>query len=356
MDNRELFTGIHKAGIGVMSGTSLDGIDLVYVDFSGPEPFTLLHFSHIPYTQIWIDRLASAHQLSGLDLKLLERDYSEYTAQLLCNFIEVHRITVDFIGCHGHTIFHQPDESITHQMIDGSILAARTGCTVVCDFRSLDVALGGQGAPLVPIGDELLYGKYDACLNLGGFANISYRQGKNRKAYDISPANIILNHLALQLGKNYDDGGKIASSGKVITHLLDKLNELPYYRREAPKSLGREWIETNVLPLLKDEKTEDLMATAVVHIAAQVAKSINAITSGEILCTGGGCHNKFLMKEISNNVKGEILIPTPEIVDNKEAIIFALLALLRLEEKTNTLASVTGAKHNSCGGAVYLPH
>lgn len=356
MDKREIFSGIHKTGIGVMSGTSLDGVDLVYVSFTGPEPFELIHFSHIPYAQKWIDRLSSAHELSGLDLKLLERDYSEYTAQLLCNFIEVHRIKADFIGCHGHTIFHQPSQSISHQMIDGSILAARTGCKIVCDFRSLDVALGGQGAPLVPIGDELLFGKYDACLNLGGFANISYREGRKRKAFDISPANIILNHLAIQLGKNYDEDGKIASSGQVIPSILDKLNGLPYYERQAPKSLGREWIEVNVLPLLIDEKTEDLMATSVAHIATQVASSINKITNGEILCTGGGCHNTFLIREISNRIKGEMLIPIPEIIDNKEAIIFALLGMLRLDEDTNTLASVTGAKHNSCGGAVYVPH
>ncbi len=354
MPSREIESDFNLFGIGVMSGTSLDGIDLAFCDFTDPDQFKLVHFSHIPYPKSWVTQLSGAHNLNAIELKLLERDYSEYTAQHICNFIEVHQLETDFIGCHGHTIFHSPNQNITHQMLDGSIIAARTRCKTVCDFRSLDVALGGQGAPLVPIGDELLFGQFDACLNIGGFANISYRNGKQRKAYDICPANIVLNHLAEKMGKQYDHNGETAKKGTILPLLLQKLNENPYYNKKAPKSLGREWVEKHVFPELQDGNIADLMATCVSHIAIQVASSINKITKGRILTTGGGGHNSYLMKEISNQVDGELLLPSKDIVDNKEAIIFAFLGKLRLDRNTNTLASVTGAKRNSSGGAVYL--
>lgn len=354
MARREIASGFNLFGIGVMSGTSLDGIDLAYCDFTSADQFKLVHFSHIPYPKEWVGLLSGAHDLNGIELKLLERDYSEFTAQHICNFIEVHQLEVDFIGCHGHTIFHNPNQNITHQMLDGSIIAARTGCITVCDFRSLDVALGGQGAPLVPIGDELLFGEYDACLNIGGFANISFRDGKHRKAFDICPANIVLNHLALKAGKQYDHNGEIGRTGSILPELLQTLNENPFYNRKLPKSLGREWVEKHVYPEIQVGNIPDLMATCVAHISTQVSNAINKITKGKVLTTGGGGHNNFLMKEISNLVKGELLLPAKDIVDNKEAIIFAFLAKLRLDQNTNTLASVTGAKRNSSGGAVYL--
>ncbi len=338
-----------------MSGTSLDGLDLAFCDFKDSRQFRLEKFAHVPYPKEWVRRLSEAHDLSALELLVLERDYSEFTAQHLSNFIEVHQIDPEFIGCHGHTIFHRPNENITHQILDGSIIAARTGCITVCDFRSLDVALGGQGAPLVPVGDELLFHQYDACLNVGGFANISFKSKGVRTAFDICPANIVMNYLSKKLGLDYDENGKIASQGIVNETILDSLNDLKYFKRKAPKSLGREWVEEEVFPLIGNDSAENLLATFVAHIADQCAASIREIGPESVLTTGGGAHNKFLLKEIAKRVDAEILLPSKEIIDYKEAIIFAFLAKLRLDEHTNTLCSVTGARRNSCGGAMYLP-
>lgn len=345
----------YSTGIGIMSGTSLDGIDLALCKFSGSYAFDLLHFKTVSYSDSWKKKLQFAHHLNGLELRLLEIDFSRYTALLVSELMKETAEDVDFIACHGHTIFHQPENNLTYQMMDGSILATLSGITTVCDFRSGDVALGGQGAPLVPIGDAFLFGEYEVCLNLGGFANMSYESAGHRIAYDISPANLLLNELANREGLDYDKNGDLARSGKIIQSLLKKLNSLEFYACSPPKSLGREWLESKINPLLKKGNTLDLLATAVAHISDQVANALNqAALSGKTLITGGGAHNSFLIESISQKSNLILEIPSPEIIDAKEAIVFALLGKLRLENKTNILASVTGASRDSCGGAVHL--
>ena len=239
-------------------------------------------------------------------------------------------------------------------MMDGSVLANHTGITSVCDFRSGDMALGGQGAPLVPIGDALLFKEYDACLNLGGFANLSYERNNKRIAYDISPANLILNQLEQNENKEYDKGGGMAKSGNVIAEIVEKMDALPFYSAPYPKSLGREWMEKNITPLVREINTYDALSTCVEHISNQIAISINQITkNGKVLVTGGGAHNTFLIERINQKSNLNLFIPSSDLIDAKESIVFAFLGKLRLEEEINTLASVTGALRSSVSGAVY---
>ena len=271
-------------------------------------------------------------------------------------FRKEHPGQADAVASHGHTIFHQPHLRLTTQIGDGDAIAAETGLTVVCKFRNLDVALGGQGAPLVPIGDRLLFGQYDACLNLGGIANISYETSDGRReAYDICPCNMALNYLARRKGKSYDADGMMAREGKVSQPLLDKLNALDYYHLGLPKSLGKEWFVANMLPLIETEalSVNDLLSTIVEHIAHQVAEAVKGHKVGTMLATGGGAKNKYLIARMQAHLPDcQIVVPADEIIDYKEAIIFALLGYLRLCGKNNCLSSVTGAKHDNCGGNI----
>lgn len=342
-------------GIGVMSGTSLDGIDISISKFSTDHTFEVLSFKAITYPNFWREQLKSAHLLTGLNLLLLENRYSEYLAELIMEVLAEANQKVDFIACHGHTIFHQPAGRLTYQMANGGLIAQRTGITTICDFRRGDVAQYGQGAPLVPIGDHHLFGQYSGCLNLGGFANLSYSNGERRVAYDISPANIVLNYLAERIGSAYDMDGQHAKNGTPDRNLLEKLNQLPYYSEAPPKSLGREWVEGSILPLLENGKTEDLLSTCTLHIAAQVAHALNTISrKGEILVTGGGAFNTHLIDTLKAHTDQTLYLPQPNLINGKEAIIFAYLGYLRIKGEVNILSSVTGGKLDICGGAIYL--
>jgi anhydro-N-acetylmuramic acid kinase len=271
-------------------------------------------------------------------------------------FRQEHPGPCDAVASHGHTIFHQPQLMLTTQIGDGDAIAAETGLPVVFNFRNLDVALGGQGAPLVPIGDRLLFGQYDACLNLGGFSNISYEEPSgSRVAFDVCPCNMALNHLSRMEGLAFDKNGQLARSGTVDKALLAKMNALDYYRRPMPKSLGKEWFVSNFLPLFSsgtyDART--LLRTTVEHIAEQITWAIKGHSISTMLVTGGGAKNKFLLARLQAMIPGcRITVPADDIIDYKEAIIFALLGYLRLQKQNNCLGSVTGARHDNCGGDI----
>jgi anhydro-N-acetylmuramic acid kinase len=345
--------------IGLMSGTSLDGVDLAGCEFvknSSGWGFKILTATTIPYPEAWIQALKNAHKQSAFELALLNKDYGHYLGNIVNRFIHETGFAPGLIASHGHTIFHRPELGMTYQLGDGASLSAVTGKRVICDFRTTDVALGGNGAPLVPIGDKLLFSRYTHCLNLGGISNISYDRDKQRIAYDISPCNMALNKLAENLGLLFDKGGDIARKGKVITSLLSQLNSLGYYSQPAPKSLGREWFEENFLPLLgKDEHDiPDLLRTVTEHIAYQVSLSLDDCKDGTLLITGGGAHNTFLVERIKNWVPLKVKVPDEWVVDFKEALIFAFLGLLRFLEEVNVFCSVTGSKKDHVAGAVYL--
>ncbi|MCC6600324.1 MAG: anhydro-N-acetylmuramic acid kinase, partial [Crocinitomicaceae bacterium] len=310
----------------------------------------------IPYDEEWKNRLRIAPQLSGLDLTLLDIRLGQFFGEEVNRLMSRLNIRAEFIASHGHTVFHQPSEKITLQIGRGASLAATTGMPVVCDFRSLDVASGGQGAPLVPVGDALLFGQFDFCLNIGGIANISFDFSGIRQAFDICPANMILDLIAQRLGKKFDPHGEIAATGEVNQPLLTTLNSLSYYSQDPPKSLGREWFESNFYPLVfaTSLSEADLLATCSEHIALQTASVLDGWT-GDMLITGGGAWNTDLIRRLQKHTAVKCIVPDPMTVNFKEALVFAFLGVLRWVGEINTLSGVTGAKVDSCGGAIYLP-
>lgn len=345
--------------IGLMSGTSLDGLDIAYCDFSSQSQFQLLAAETIPYSEQWRQRLASLHLASAEEYVRADAELGHLFGEMVMRFRNSHPGPVDCIASHGHTIFHQPSARFTSQIGDPNAIHADTGLPVVADFRRLDVALGGQGAPLVPIGDRMLFGQYDCCINLGGIANISYELNGKRIAYDISPCNMALNSLAAQMGLPYDPDGSYARQGTLLPNLLAKLETLEYYHLQPPKTLGKEWFEQRFLPLLEafsDHPVTNLLNTVAEHISMRIAASIGEchLPTGKVLVTGGGANNRYLIDRIkANSPKSEIESVNPQIIDFKEAIIFALLAYLRINGKVNALASVTGASRDSSTGAIF---
>lgn len=345
--------------IGLMSGSSMDGVDLAYCEFvynDGAWNYDIKAAETIPYDEKWRVRLSQLYKQPIEIYPKTDAFYGRYLGMLIRQFIKTHNLTVDFIASHGHTIFHQPESGFTAQIGDGAAISAETGLPVVNNFRNMDVILGGQGAPLVPIGDKLLFAEYDACLNLGGIANISFTQHDAVKAFDICPCNIVLNRVARWLELPYDNGGEIARSGEVDDILLNELNQLPFYQITAAKSLGREWINSDFWPIVKkhlDISEAEKMATLSEHIASQIAQTINEKEAQKVLLTGGGAFNTFLIEKIRSKTKAEIVIPSNEIVNYKEALIFAFLGILRMRNEVNSLRSVTGARHDSIGGALH---
>ncbi len=345
--------------IGCMSGTSLDGLDLVACQFTFDQSwkFEIVKAVTIPYAHKWMNKLSNAAELNALDFALLHNEFGKFIGKQVADFCSDLTDLPDLVSSHGHTIFHQPHKKLTVQIGNGAQITAASGLPTACDFRSLDVALGGQGAPLVPIGDELLFGEYEFCLNLGGIANFSFRENDERKAFDICPANMAFNHFTKELGYEYDLDGNLGRTGVVQEELLSLLNSLDFYQLTGPKSLGREWFEKEFLPLISSFQLEhkDILRTLYEHISDQITFSVDQYPKGKILITGGGAHNVFLIELFSEKTKHKTVVPSAQIIDFKEAIIFAFLGVLRLRNEVNCLKSVTGANRNHSGGVIYLP-
>ncbi len=340
-----------------MSGTSLDGLDLAHCRFlykNGKWEYDILSCTTLPYDQSWKDKLKNAYLLNGLQLAQLDVELGGFIGQQAKQFISENGMPVGLIASHGHTIFHQPDKRLTVQIGAGAEISARTGVPTVCDFRKKDVALGGQGAPLVPVGDELLFSQYSYCLNLGGFANISFENEGIRRAFDICPVNVVLNELAGLAGLEYDQDGELGRTGSVNTVLLKKLNKLDYYSKSPPKSLGKEWLHTSFLPLVTGLSIDrnDILRTLYEHIARQIGQVLSR--DGDALVTGGGVYNTFLMERLGQYTNAKLVITDDNLIQYKEALVFALLGLLRWRGEINCYASVTGATTDSCSGSVYL--
>lgn len=340
-----------------MSGTSLDGIDLVYVrlSYNGSWQFQVVHKQTVSYTDDWTLKLQQAIQLDDLQLDVLNKAYTSYLAGVINSFIQEHTIVhITAVCTHGHTVYHEPAMGRTLQIGNLPVLAQLLQLRVVCDFRKEDVAMGGQGAPLVPVGDALLFANYSHCLNLGGFANISSTVHSKRVAFDICPVNVVLNRFARLLGAAYDCDGAFAKAGKINHKVVHDLNALSYYQQAAPKSLGMEWVNFYIWDLLKaEENPHDALATFVEHIAVQIARVTT--NASQVLVTGGGAYNLFLMDRIRAYSKVHYVVPSPEIIEFKEAIIFGFLGVLRLRNQHNCLASVTGAPVDHCSGMIYVP-
>lgn len=340
--------------IGAMSGTSLDGIDLALCRFTSSDSgwsYGMLAAKTFEYSSVWKSKLQEAPNLSAQDFLLFHNEYGCYIGKLIHEFLK-DKEQPSLVASHGHTIFHQPKKKFTFQLGHGASIAATTGISTISDFRTLDVALGGQGAPLVPIGDKLLFREFDYCLNIGGFANISHQLNGDQLAFDICPANMVLNQLAQAKNQEFDFDGNIGASGQVNSELLSILNKLPYYQQNYPKSLGREWVESNLTPYLINSglSIEDQAATIYEHITDQI--SLNLGVNGKLLITGGGAHNTFLMENLRRKTTCEITIPDPNLINFKEALIFAFLGVLAFEGQINVQATITGSSTDHIGGMV----
>ncbi len=341
--------------IGLMSGTSLDGVDLVYVKFDKDSVFEILYSETIQYPDYWIETLKNVVNLKrgSEKLQVLDVSLGVFFSTILKEFIAKHQLKkVDLIASHGHTVHHQPDLGYTLQIGCGKEIFKATNIKTVYDFRTQDVLLGGQGAPLVPIGDEMLFSEYEYCLNLGGFSNMSFSGKGKRIAFDICPVNTVLNKYANKLGFSYDDKGELARGGFVDEKLLKELNDLKFYKSSQPKSLGVEFLTLEIFPLLNSFSLSnvDVLRTFVEHIAIQITQKIN---KGRVLITGGGAYNDFLLERICVlGVDLEVVLLDDKITEYKEALIFALLGVLRVKGEVNCLSSVTGATKNHSSGVV----
>lgn len=359
-----------------MSGSSLDGLDIVFCEFhesSGKWHYALQHAECYAYSQEWVNKLRDAGSLKALDYQLLHCEYGHYIGEQVNRFIKEKGIQyqVQLIASHGHTAFHAPKHKMTAQIGSGAAIAATTGINVVSDLRAMDVALGGQGAPIVPVGEQLLFGDYLLFLNLGGIANISLNHPTKYVAFDVCPANRVLNMLAKEAGKPFDDGGQIAEKGELNEGLLKILNELEYYKLDYPKSLSNDFGTDVIYPLLSNMNydNDDALRTYVEHICVQVKNSINKLqgefdfsaagkpNGRKIFVTGGGAKNSFLIRrleEVLKEINIAVEVPINDLVDYKEAIIMGLIGVLRWREENNAFYSVTGATRNSIGGAVWM--
>jgi anhydro-N-acetylmuramic acid kinase len=343
-----------------MSGTSLDGVDLAFCSFTkndGHWTYELLNTKTYPYPQKWFDILSNLGDLNESVLKDVHKELGIYFSQLIENFINDYHLAPDFISSHGHTARHRPEIGITLQIGSGGVMSSRLRIPVINDFRKKDIQLGGQGAPLVPIGDRLLFSEHDFCLNLGGFSNISYEKDGERLAFDICPVNMALNEVAQITGSPYDSEGKMARIGDVHERLLQDLEELDYYKVIGPKSLGKEWYKNEFQPKFKNRKIPpvDLLATLTEHIALRISDTLNKIEGRTVLITGGGAFNKFLMERLSAHTNKDLQIPDDKLIGFKEALIFAFLGVLRMRNEFNVLASVTGASQDHCSGVIHKP-
>ena len=344
--------------IGLMSGTSLDGVDLVYTRFNKSKEwnFDIINSKTYPYKDSVIKLLYNISKKSLEEVKKIDIEYCKKLAKIIREFIDEFSINkIDFVSSHGHTAIHDPSSSITYQIGNMPIISKEINQNVICDFRVQDIKLGGQGAPLVPVGEKYLFQEYDSFLNLGGFANISKHKGESIIAYDICPVNILLNNLSKKIGKDYDDKGSIASSGNFIVNLYEELEKLEYYQSSPPKSLGIEWVDANIFPLINkyfDYPIEDLLNTLSNHIANQISNNLKDID--KVLVTGGGAYNDYLIDIIRSKTDSEIIIPSKNIIEFKEALIFAFLGVLRYLNINNCYSSVTGASKDHCSGKFFL--
>lgn len=352
--------------LGLMSGTSLDGLDIAYCHLwqttENNWDFKIFKGETIPYSTTLKSKLKNGILLSEDEHSELDITYGKWLGKQAKAFIQKNSLEVDFIASHGHTSHHRPEDGYTFQLGSGQELANTSNQKVVCDFRTLDVKNGGQGAPLVPIGDELLFSEYEFCLNLGGISNISFKKNDLRIAYDIGLANMPLNYITQKINLEYDEGGKLAASGKVDEALHTQLDELAYYKLPFPKSTGYEWFTEKIIPLIENSgsSTEDLLHTFIHHNCTKIALAINsnqANSNSKILVCGGGALNDFFISTLKEklNSLAKVVIPSKQLINFKEALVFSLMGVLRVRNEINIMSSVTGSRKDASSGVIFYP-
>ena len=349
---------------GVMSGSSLDGLDMAICNIErapfGQFDWSIERADTFSFPDALSDLLMSTYEGSASNIYSVEQEFSKFSANCIKTFID--DSSVDYVGMHGHTIFHHPEDGYTVQIGNGQFIAHRIGIPVICEMRSKDIALGGQGAPLAPTVEKYLLSEFTAFLNLGGIANISLHQDDKITAFDITACNQPLNYLCQKhFDLPYDNEGKLAAKGKLDTDLLEKLNALPYLTMEPPKSLANTWVINDFMSIVNDHIAphKNKLNTIVQHMAIQTAKSLeNMSPETAVYATGGGVFNKFMMKCLSSQLsKQGIVLEAADsmMAEFKEALLMALMAYLSVHELPNSFASVTGAKKDNCNGVVYHP-
>lgn len=343
--------------IGIMSGTSLDGIDIAHCTFKESRDWTykIDKAITVQYPKKLKNKLKSSIELSGYDLIKLDHSLGEFIGLEINKFIKYNNLNPELISSHGHTVFHNPKEKIGLQIGNANKILSIVKLPVINNFRELDIILGGQGAPLVPIGEKLLFKGYNYFINLGGILNLTKIDPRNMYAYDVVASNLVLNNISNKLNLEYDHKGEIARNGKLIPKLFDKLNSIEYYKKNYPKTIGIEWINKNIYPTIYklNYNLKDVMNTFSNHIAYQLIKNING-EKNKILVTGGGAYNEYLIEKIKlyDNNKNEWIIPNDNLVNYKEALIFAFMGLLKRMNKQNILNDVTGCKFKISGGNI----
>ena len=347
--------------VGIMSGTSLDGLDVVWskLSFNKAWFYEIIDGKTYEYSPSWKSELQNAHKMKARDLVFLDKKLGNYIGEKINDFLKEKKIQksqIDLISSHGHTLFHEPENNLTKQIGNGAYICSKTKIKTVSDFRTIDVAFGGQGAPLVPIGDQLLFGSCKGCLNLGGIANISYNLKEKRVAGDVNFANMISNYLSNKIGHSFDKDGELAKQGKIDENLILKLEELDFFKKEFPKSLGVEDFNHWYKPLFEECKSSinDQLYTSGTHLCRTIKNIFNFDTDDTLLITGGGAHNKFWINKIKE-LKIKTVIPETKLIDFKEALIFSLLGVLKLRSEINILASVTGSSKDLSAGVIHNP-
>ena len=342
--------------IGLMSGTSVDGLDICYVSFDNHDPskYEIIDCETIDYDYNLKTKLKNIIKLDNDQIKQIDKEFGEFIGLNVLKFIKKNTLyKADLISSHGHTVFHEPEFNKTLQIGNGEIINKITKIKTVNNFREQDIQLGGQGAPLVPIGDKLLFDDYKYCLNLGGFTNISVKDSRTIFAYDICPLNTVLNHYANKLGYECDLGGKLSKKGVINIDLFNELNDLDYYKKSYPKSLGLEFVIENIFPITEKYKIKevDILATYIEHASFQIKRNID--NGSKVLLTGGGTFNNNLIKTLNHDSKINFIVPDKTIINYKESLIFALLGYLKINGKVNCLRSVTGASNDHSSGDIY---
>ena len=346
---------------GVMSGTSLDGIDVAVVEIRGRRVETI-GFVCTPYSEAVRSAILGVDRPKGLSH--LNFRLGELYARAVLRAVRRYG-PVELIGCHGQTIYHEGGAH-TLQIGEAAVVAERTGVPVVSNFRARDIAAGGEGAPLVPYVDYLLFRhpkRTRIALNIGGIANITVIPAgaapEDVLAFDTGPGNMVIDALAREMGMPCDRGGKIAASGRVDRALLDDLLADPYYRRQPPKSAGREQYGAEFVARLKQSGAPmpDLIATATVLTAATVAMGVgNSGGEGtDLIVSGGGVHNPQIMAHLAGFLPGIAISTSTDHgvdADAKEAIAFAVLAYQTWRKRPSNLPSATGARHAVVLGSI----
>lgn len=343
------------SALGIMAGSSMDGLDIVHVELCQKDDrwtYTIGEGETIQYDPSIYYKLKKSASKVKSEQELLDLEFGDWIGEKAIKFIQKHNLNLDFISVHGHTVIHEPENNISWQLGAGNEIAKKNGITTITDFRSKDISLGGQGAPLVPIGDFKLFNEYDACLNLGGIANISLKESQT--AWDITPCNQVLNYYANQLGRPFDENGELARQGKVDQEFLNQIQRNDFFKSPPPKSLPNQFLGDELLnQILPQNGLRSMTEFIAMQIASDLSKVI--IRNSKMLITGGGAHNDFLIERIKYYLPNwQTSIPTKDLIDFKEAIVFAFLGALRLSDEINVLSSVTGATKDSSSGVIHF--